>query len=146
MLNPCCCISPRIGVFVFAIVDLLLAAGYVWGVIRSIFDSGFRSEMIGELIIAVALLGLAILLLLGALKNSAEKIRLWLILWIVYLIICVVFQVFNIWSHQAVNLRTGSSLVSFLIFLYQIWVVYAYLTELRCGPAGLTYCPTQITV
>jgi hypothetical protein len=31
-----------------------------------------------------------------------------------------------------------------IIFAYELWVVLAYIHELRYGPAGLTYCPSQI--
>lgn len=79
-------------------------------------------------------------------QQAADKIRLWLILWVIFLILSIVFQGFNIAHHHAVGVRQGGSIVGIFLMFYQIWVVYAYLVELRTGPAGLTYCPTQITV
>jgi len=143
MLNPCCCISPRIGTFILAIVALIVVVPFAWDVLR-IFVKNFDLELLGDLILAVFLVFLAVLLLVGAIQNSQEKVRLWLTLWLVFIIVLVILQVFSIYRGGHVNTRAGSSLGALLLFIYEIWVVYAYLTELRYGPSGLTYCPAQV--
>ncbi|OXA53274.1 uncharacterized protein LOC110850957 [Folsomia candida] len=143
MLNPCCCISPRIGTFCLAIVDLILVVPFAWDVIV-VFIKHFEMELLGDLILAVFLVFLAILLLAGAIQNSQEKVRLWLTLWLVFIIVLLILQIFSIYHGGRVNVRAGGSLGALLLFIYEIWVVYAYLTELRYGPSGLTYCPAQV--
>jgi len=143
MLNPCCCISPRIGAIICGVIDLLVTVPYAWRTILN-FIERFTFELVGQIILCVFLVILALLLLVGALQNSQEKIRLWLTLWIIYLIIFVVFQLFDVYS-EGFRPAVGSSIGVFVLFiLYEVWVVYAYLTELRYGPSGLTYCPSQI--
>lgn len=148
MLNPCCCITPRIGTFVFAIIDLLISLSALSYAVKMLSDNQDRFQVWVECGFAVLLLILAILLLIGAVKKDAEKLRLWLMIWIVTLICIFAFQIFNVISapNAFERNRNGSSFVALIIFLYEIWVVYAFMYEIKYGPGGLTYCPAQVVV
>ncbi|ODM90860.1 hypothetical protein Ocin01_15830 [Orchesella cincta] len=115
MLNPCCCISPPYWDVYIRVIDLLLAVGYVWGVVKSIFDSGFRLELSGKD---------------SSLAHSLD---------------CLYHHLRGLPSVQHLESpgrqpKNRFFLVGFLLFIYQIWVVYAYLTS--CGVVLLLDSPT----
>jgi len=145
MLNPMCCITPRIGVFVFGIINLIMSVPLAWNQIKLLVDNKFDYHLLLDCILYLFLVLLALLLLFGAIQKSAENIRMWLMLWCIFIIIWIIINVFDIsTSSRAVDWHRGSSLGITLLFLYEVWVAYAYLIELREGSGGLTYCPSQI--
>jgi hypothetical protein len=146
MLNPCCCITPRIGAFIFGVIDLIYATGLLIECIDFILQRGLKDNYIwGKLALGALLFFMALLLLIGAWRNAADKVRLWLFMWAIYLIVLIIFLVFDVYhSTGPVSPWRGSGAGFVLLFIYEIWVVWAYLHELTYGPAGLTYCPTQI--
>jgi len=148
MLNPCCCITPRIGAFIFAIIDLCWAVPYVYYSIRNLLDHGVTWNIVVNVVIGVILLLLAITLLLGAIKQDAEKVRMWLTCWLIFVVVMLCLSIFNVYEGQSTvkgfNVEKEGGLIFVLFCIYEIWVVYAYLIELRAGPSGLTYCPSQI--
>lgn len=147
MLNPCCCITPRIGTFIFGVIDLISGISWLLLCIRDILDTGTRTgfALWIETGLAALLIFGALLLILGAYRNAADKIRLWLVMWTIYCVVVLVVIILNLWETSArINPRGGSSMGFILLFIYEIWVVYAYLHELKFGPSGLTYCPGQV--
>jgi len=148
MLNPCCCITPRIGAFIFAVIDLCWAVPYVYYSVRTLIDHGVTWNIVANVVIGVILLFLAITLLLGAWKQEAERIKMWLTGWLVFVIVMLCLSIFNVYEAQTTvkgfNLEREGGLTFVLFCIYEIWVVYAYLIELRAGPGGLTYCPSQV--
>jgi len=143
MLNPMCCLSPRIGTYVFAILDLILVIPVTWDKVTLLINNGFHYDYLLDVVIMGFLVFLALLLLVGAFQNSQEKIRTWLMLWFIFLIIVLIVRILDVYN-GGLHWREGGNLVFFLFLIYQTVVVYAYLVELKSGPGGLTYCPGQL--
>jgi len=148
MLNPCCCITPRIGAFIFAVIDLIWAAPYLYFSSRTLIDNGATWNIVFNVIVGVVLVVLALTLLLGATRQDAERVRMWLTCWFVFVLIMLALSIFNVWEAQTTvkgfNVEREGGLTFVILCFYEIWVVYAYLVELRSGPGGLTYCPSQV--
>lgn len=51
-------------------------------------------------------------------QNSQEKVRLWLTLWLVFIIVLLILQIFSIYHGGRVNVRAGGSLGALLLFIY----------------------------
>ncbi|CAG7722255.1 unnamed protein product [Allacma fusca] len=145
MLNPCCCVTPRIGTFVFGVLDFVYSVVILIEAIQWLFDHGLRDNIVwAKLAFGGLLLFMAVLLLVGAWRNAADKVRLWLFIWAIYVILLIAFLIFDVYRSTNVSPWKGSGIAFVLLFIYEIWVVWAYLHELQYGPAGLTYCPTQL--
>jgi len=148
MLNPCCCISPRVGTLIFGVVDLVISGLWAAEFVSQILNGGGKYiNTWVRLGLAVLLVFFALLLIFGALRKEARKIRLWLILMIVYIVCMAIFSILDIYDHGGIakfGPKDGGQVGGIIVLLYQMWVVWAYLHELQYGPAALTYCPTQV--
>jgi len=150
MLNPCCFITPRIGAFVFAVIDLIWAGPFLYYSVRTLVDHGVTWNITINVVLGVILILLALTLLLGAWKQDPEKVSLWLRCWFVLVMALIGLSIFNVYEAQTTaqakgfNVEKEGGLVFAIFCLYEIWVVYAYLVELRKGPGGLTYCPGKV--